>query len=94
MVLYLQCIMTHHGKNLSLWVQCAVLVGTGVVHVEVTCGVTHVTPYPFIESPQCSYSGEVNVIRVYLGLKEGVAHVHVAKYFSLPTISKYIIYVG
>ena len=49
---------------------------------------------PFIESPQCSYSSEVNVVRVYSGLEEGVVHIHLAKYFSLSTIGKYIVYVG
>ena len=49
---------------------------------------------PFIESPWRSYSSEVNVIGVYSCLEEGVGHVHLAKYLSLPTISKYIIYAG
>jgi len=48
----------------------------------------------FIEAPQHSHSGEVNVIRVYLCLEEGVSHIHLAKYFSLPTVGKYVIYVG
>ena len=48
---------------------------------------------PFIESPWHSYSGEVNVIRVY-SCQEGVGHVHLAEYFSLTTISKYVIYTG
>ena len=49
---------------------------------------------PFIESPQCSYGCEVNVVRVYLCLEEGVGHVHLTEYFSLSAISDYIIYVG
>ena len=49
---------------------------------------------PFVESPQCSYGCEVNVVGVYSGLEEEVGHVHLAKYFSLPAISEYIIYVG
>ena len=47
-----------------------------------------------IESPWCSYGSEVNVVRVYSCLEEGVGHVHLAKYFSLPAIGEYIIYVG
>ena len=49
---------------------------------------------PFIEAPWCSYSGEVNVIRVYLCLEEGICHVHLAKYFPFSTVSEYVINAG
>jgi hypothetical protein len=49
---------------------------------------------PFIESPRCSYSGEVNVVRVYTGLEEGIGHIHLAKYFPLPAVGEYIIDAG
>jgi hypothetical protein len=45
---------------------------------------------PFIESPWHPYGSEVNVIRVYSCLEGGVGHVHLAKYFSLPAIGKYV----
>jgi hypothetical protein len=46
---------------------------------------------PFIESPQCSYGSEVNVVRVYLVLEEGVSHIHLPKDFLFTTVSKDII---
>ena len=49
---------------------------------------------PFIEAPWCSYSGEVDVIRVYSSLEERVGHVHFSEYLSLPTVSEYVIDAG
>jgi hypothetical protein len=49
---------------------------------------------PFIEAPWCSYGSEVNVVRVYSGLEEGICHVHLAKYFSLPAVGEYVINAG
>jgi hypothetical protein len=45
---------------------------------------------PFVEAPWGSYGSEVNVIRMYSGLEEGVGHVHLAEYFSLPAIGEYV----
>ena len=49
---------------------------------------------PFIEASWYLYSGEVNVVRVYSHLEEGICHVHLAKYFPFPAVGKYIINAG
>ena len=49
---------------------------------------------PFIEAPWCSYSSEVNVVRVYSRLEEGICHVHLAKYFPFPAVGEYVINAG
>jgi hypothetical protein len=70
----------------------------GVSHLVLVCGRSVASTLwhdgPFIESPRCSYGSEVNVVGVYTGLEEGVSHIHLAKYFSFPAVSEYIIDTG
>jgi hypothetical protein len=49
---------------------------------------------PLVEAPRCSHSGEVNIVGVYSHLEEGVGHVHLAEYLSLPAVSKNVIDAG
>ena len=68
-----------------------------VSHSALVCGQSIASTLwhdgPFVEAPWCLYSSEVNVVRVYLDLEEGICHAH-AKYFPLPTFGKYIINAG
>ena len=70
----------------------------GIGHSTLVCGRSIASTLrhdsPFIEAPQCSYGGEMNVVRMYSGLEKGICHVHLAKYFSLPAVGKYVIYAG
>ena len=62
-----------------------------VCHQGIAASLWHYSP--LIEAPWCSHSSEVNIVRMHLCL-EGVCHVHLGKYFSLPAVSKYIINTG
>lgn len=66
-----------------------------ISHMVLVCsqGVTSTLWHdsPFIESPQCSYSSEVNAVGVYPGLEEGVIHIHLPKDFPFTIVGKDII---